>query len=339
MKTFNQFVAESKIRMTTLGEIVAAIAAHKKAGEIVNPVYQDLVSQAKRVYEKDAEQGNSMLLIVSHAGDAAGEPRDPDIHDLYYAWPRYSFQSFTKFEKTLLKVEKMSKKKGMQTIIKIGKELIADWKPVAEDLKALKGKVVKITAKREQAKQAAAKEMGAKFNDSSSLIKVLESHLGEYKAMAKKRAEEFVENKLDYLSKHDWDLNKAVPRAVGYGTDYTMAQNQRSLYTSITKSKGNSYSSRPGDPEFREPDQQKIDRYVKNSVEDAEASYREFMAKMIMKIGKPVVDAVMTGNIWMDAVLTVTTNDGEQQVWNTKMIVNFSKYQRMFNQFPSRRKK
>ena len=332
MKTFTQFMAESKIRMTTLGEIVAAISVHKKAGEIVNPVYQDLVNQAKRVYRGDAEQGNEMILSVMHAGDG-GQNRDPDISDLYYAWPRDSFQSFTKFEKALLKVEKMNKKKGMQTVIKVGKELIADWKPVAEDLKDLKGKVVKITAKREQAKQAAAKEMGAKFNDSSSLIKVLESHLGEYKAMAKKRAEEFVENKLDYLSKHDWDLDKAIPRAA----DYKMAQNQRSLYSSITKSK--SSSRRVGEPNILEPDQQKIDRYVANSVKDAEASYREFMQKMITKIGKPVVDAVMTGNIWTNAVLTVTTNDGEQQVWNTKMILNFSKYARMFNQFPTRRKR
>ena len=341
MKTFNQFIAESYVRMRTLQEIVAAIAVHKKAGEIVNPVYQDLVNQAKRVFRSDAEQGRDMILSVMHAGDAAGEPRDPDITDLYYAWPNDSFQGLGKFEKTLLKVEKMNKKKGMQTVIKVGKELIADWKPVAEDLKMLKGKVVKITAKREQAKQAAAKEMGAKFNDSSSLIKVLESHLDEYKAMAKQRAEEFVKNKLDYLKKHDWDLVKAAPypRFGGYNAEYKMAQSQRSLYTSITKSKGNSYSSRPGDPEFREPDQQKIDRYVSNSVKDAEASYREFMQKMITKIGKPVVNAKMAGNIWTNAVLTVTTNDGEEQVWNTKMILNFSKYQKMFNQFPSRRKK
>ena len=60
---------------------------------------------------------------------------------------------------------------------------------------------------------------------------------------------------------------------------------------------------------------------------------------MITKIGKPVTNAKMAGNIWTNAVLTVTTNDGEEQVWNTKMILNFSKYQKMFNQFPSRRKK
>jgi hypothetical protein len=71
----------------------------------------------------------------------------------------------------------------------------------------------------------------------------------------------------------------------------------------------------------------------------AEDAYRDFMEKMIQKIGKPVVDAKMTGNIWTNAVLTVTTDDNEEQVWHTQMILNFSKYQKMFNQFPSRRKK
>jgi len=334
VKTFNQFVAESYVRMTTLREIVAAIAVHKKAGEIVNPVYQDLSSQARRVFGKEAEIGRDLILKVMHAGGGA-QNRDADISDLYYAWPHDSFQGLGKFEKILLKVEKM-KKQNMAPVIKAGKDILANWKPVAEDLKMLKGKVVKITAKRAQAKQVAAKAMGARFNDSSSLIKVLESHLDEYKAMAKQRAEEFIENKLDYLSKHDWILNKAAPYPSGYGADYKRVQNMRSLYNSITKSK---FTSRPvGEPDILAPDQQKIDRYVKNSVDGAEASYREFMAKMITKIGKPVIDAKMLGNIWTNAVLTVTTNDGEEQVWNTKMILNFSKYQKMFNQFPSRRK-
>lgn len=47
----------------------------------------------------------------------------------------------------------------------------------------------------------------------------------------------------------------------------------------------------------------------------------------------------MSGNIWTGTTLMVTTNDGEEQIWNTQMIINFSKYQKMFNQFPSRRKK
>jgi len=82
-----------------------------------------------------------------------------------------------------------------------------------------------------------------------------------------------------------------------------------------------------------------IDRYIEMNKQGAEDAYRNFMEKMIQKIGKPVVDAKMTGNIWTNAVLTVNTDDGEEQVWHTQMILNFSKYQKMFNQFPSRRKK
>lgn len=333
MKSFSQFITES--RMTSHKEIVDAIATYKKAGEIVNPVFQDLGSQARRVFGKDAEEGRSMILTVMHAGDGS-QNRDNDISDLYYAWPHDSFQSLGKFEKILLKVEKMNKK-NMATVIKTGKELVADWRPVADDLKALKDKVVKMTTKRDEAKQVAAKATEAKFNDSSSLIKVLESHLGEYKEAARKRAEEFIKTKLDYLKQHEWNLNKAVPRATGYGTAYKTTQAQRSLYGSITKAK--TPNPRVGEPDIREPNPQGIARYVEMNVQGAEDSYREFMHKMITKIGKPVTSAKMTGNIWTSAVLTVNTNDGEEQVWNTKMILNFSKYQKMFNQFPSRRKK
>ena len=160
----------------------------------------------------------------------------------------------------------------------------------------------------------------------------------EYKDMAEKRAREFINDKLEALKKVGWDINKVAPRPnsnYGYGSDYKTASAKRSLYTSITISK----SQRIGAPDIVEPNRPAIERYVKMNVQSAEDAYRGFMAKMIQKIGKPVVDAKMTGNIWTNAVLTVTTNDGEQQVWNTNMIINFSKYQTMFNQFPSRRKK
>lgn len=336
MKTFAAFIAEAQARMTTHREITDAIAAYKKAGEIPNPMYQDLGSQARRVFGKEAGLGRDLILKVMHANDGA-QNRDDDISDLYYAWPSDSFQGLIKFEKILLKVEKMNKP-NMAPVIKAGKDVLANWKPVADDLKALKDKIVKMTTKRAEAKEVAAKEMGAKFADSSSLINVLESHLGEYKAAAHQRAAEFIKSKMDFLMKHDWDLNKAVPRHTGqYGTAYKMTESQRSLYRSVTRSK--SPSLRVGEPDIREPDQHLIDRYIMASVAGAEASYREFMHKMITKIGKPVVNAKMVGNIWTNAVLTVTTNDGEEQVWNTKMILNFSKYQTMFNQFPSRRKK
>jgi DNA modification methylase len=209
------------------------------------------------------------------------------------------------------------------------------WNPVAEDLKDLKTKVVKVTQKRAEAKEVASKAMGKKFADSSSLIKIFESHLQEYKDMAEKRAKEFVNNRLEFLKKHDWDLDKAVPRTKNYN-DYKEVENKRQILSALTKSK--SSMRRYGEPDIREPDHTKIDHYIQMNVRGAEDAYRSFMQKMIEKIGKPVIDAKMTGNIWTNAILTVTTNDGEQQVWSTKMILNFSKYQKMFTQFPSRRK-
>jgi hypothetical protein len=98
-------------------------------------------------------------------------------------------------------------------------------------------------------------------------------------------------------------------------------------------------SDRAGDPYIVKANQVMIDRYIELNVKGAEDAYKNFMGKMIEKIGKPVVDAKMTGNIWTNATLHVTTDDGEEQVWSTQMIINFSKYQTMFNQFPSRRKK
>ena len=325
MRKFSSFVTEA--RMTTHSEIVAAVAQHKKAGEILNPEYQDLVSQAKRIMRQSTPD---LLSLVPNWRD----DRNQDLMDLYYT-SFDSFASHKKIEKLIAKVEKANNPNYKKVVAAV-KQYLKDWKGIGEDIALLKGKVVKVTQKRAEAKQAAATAMSKKFSDSSSLIKIFESHLQEYKDMAEKRAKEFVKDLLDFLKKHDWDLDKAVPRTKSY-QEYKATEQKRQVYSALTKAKNN--MRRHGEPDIREPDQTKIDHYVKLNVQGAEDAYRSFMQKMIEKIGKPVVDAKMTGNIWTNAVLTVKTNDGEEQVWNTKMILNFSKYQKMFNQFPSRRKK
>jgi hypothetical protein len=139
------------------------------------------------------------------------------------------------------------------------------------------------------------------------------------------------------LKSAGWDLEKVAPRVKnGSSEDYKMAEAKRALYTAITKEK--SSNRKPSEPDIREPNQAMINHYIKQNVQAAEDDYRAFMQKMIDKIGKPVVKAKMTGSIWTNALITVETNDGEEQAWNTQMIINFSKYQKMFNQFPSRRK-
>lgn len=329
MKSFKSYITEA--RMTTVGEITAAIAGHKKAGEILNPAYQDLGSQARRVFGGDTNAARNVMLKHMHAGD-----RSQELSDVYYAWPNDSFASLNKAAKLLAKL----KDPKFKDVVTVGNQVVKTWAPIAADLKDLKGKVVKVTQKRAEAKQAAAKVMSGKKASSAPLIKIFESHMNEYIAMAEKRAKDFVNDRLEVLKKHGWDLNKVAPypnsRTMG-ASEYKTAQAKRDLYRSITKSTVS--VARAGDPDIREPNKVMIDRYIEMNKKGAEDAYRNFMEKMIQKIGKPVVDAKMTGNIWTNAVLTVTTEDGEEQVWHTQMILNFSKYQKMFNQFPSRRKK
>ena len=329
MRKFSTFINEA--RMTTSGELTAAITGHKKAGEILNPEYQDLNSQARRIFGGDTRHVNDLMLKHMHAGD-----RTPELNDLYYSWPSDSFASLNKAAKLLAKVKDPKHK----DVVTAGNEVIKKWQPIAADLKDLKGKVVKVTQKRAEAKAAAEKVMSKKKADSKALIKIFESHMNEYIAMAEKRAKEFIDDKLAVLKKHDWDLNKIAPppnsRTMG-STEYKSAQAKRDLYRSITKSTQS--VSRPGDPDIREPRKEMIDRYIEMNKKGAQEAYENFMHKMMQKIGKPVVDATMKGNIWTNAILNVTTDDGEEQVWHTQMILNFSKYQKMFNQFPSRRKK
>jgi hypothetical protein len=333
MKSFKIYIAEA--RLTTVGEITSAIAGYKKAGEILNPDYQTLVSQTRRIFGSETKQVRDLILNHMHADRAFRAQGQHELEDLYYSWPDDSFVSLNKAAKLITKI----KDPKFQDVVRDSNELVKKWSPIANDLKALKGMVVKVTQKRAEAKQAAQKVMSSKKVSSAPLIKILESHLEEYISMARNRATEFINSKLEILKKADWHLNKVAPSASearhGYGDEYKIASAKRSLYSSITTSK----PRRVGDPEIVEPNRTAINRYIENAVKEAEESYRNFMEKMIGKIGKPVVDAKMTGNIWTNAMLTVTTNDNEEQVWHTQMIINFSKYQRMFNQFPTRRKK
>lgn len=328
MMKFKNFITESP-RPQTHADIVALIATHKRAGEILNPVYKELYDRARRIFSADTEVVRELVLQQFGNGN-----RTPELHEFYYDWPTDSFASLNKAGRTLAKVKDPKAK----NVVSAGNEVIRKWAPVAADLKALKAMVVKVTQKRAEAKVVAQNALERKKADSSSLIKIFESHMQEYIDAARKRASEFIQQKLDVLKKNQWNLDKVAPRPnsrMGSSTQYKLDKNMRDLYSSITKV----VSDRNERPTIVQPNQVMIDRYIELAVRDAEAAYRGFMEKMINKIGKPVVAAQMTGNIWTNATLTVTTDDGEQQVWNTKMILNFSKYQKMFNQFPSRRKK
>lgn len=328
MKTFKSYITEARMDHDA---IVKAIAAYKHAGEILNPRFNELKSAISydMRHGKFSPKDELLTLIRDERND-----RDFDLNDLYYT----SFDSLAalgKIEKLAAKLHKKNNPRYKKMLAGVD-QFVKAWKPVAADMKLLKTKIVKATQKRAEAKLAMNDAMAKKFADSSSLIRIFESHMDEYKQRTADEAKAFVKRLLDNLKKDDWDLDKIAPLSFGR-SDYRMMRNKRDLYQMITKASKSSYGR--GEPHIVQPDRAKINRYVEMNVQGAEDSYRGFMEKMIQKIGKPVIDATMTGNIWTNATLTVTTDDGEQQVWSTKMIVNFSKYNKMFNQFPSRRKK
>lgn len=329
MKSFKNYIAEARMDHDA---IVKAIAAYKHAGEILNPRFNDLKSAISHDmrYGKFSPKDELLDLVRTERGD-----RDPDLNDLYYT----SFDSLAsvgKIEKLAAKLHKKNNPKYKKMLAGVD-QFVKAWKPVAADMKLLKTKIVKATQKRAEANLAKNDAMAKKFADSSSLIKIFESHMEEYKKRAEDEAKAFVGKLLDNLKKNDWDLDKIAPYPKSMNRDYKIMKNKRDLYQMVTKASRSSYGR--GEPYIVHADQAKINHYIEMNVKGAEDAYRSFMEKMIQKIGKPVIDAKMTGNIWTNATLTVTTDDGEEQVWNTKMILNFSKYNKMFNQFPSRRKK
>ena len=339
MKTFSSYIKEARDGYDSREDLHHAIKAYLKIGEIVNPEYKELKYQATNMFEKALKVHSNFFVDVSRNSLDTGN-WDEDISDLSGYFMFAPGFNVSKIQKRINNLKKRKPQvQGVDKMITIAQKMVDEWRPAVEDFEKLKGMVVKTTTKRAQAKELATKAIQKKFRDSESLIKVLESHLDEYKEMARKRAIEFIEDKLKLLEKAGWDLDKLAPRpksSIGREA-YARASQNRAFYSNITKAHRTVY--RHDEPDIRVRNKDAEQRYINDAVKGAEDSYRAFMQKMIEKIGKPVEAAKMTGSIWTDAKLTVTTNDGEEQVWNTKMILNFSKYQRMFNQFPSRRKK
>ena len=116
---------------------------------------------------------------------------------------------------------------------------------------------------------------------------------------------------------------------------YVLYDGGRVLYIQLTTFDGATQAY--NGPNLRKRYPQSEERFINNSIKKAEEKYLLFILKMESKINKEIIKAAIDGTIWTNALITVETVDGEIQVWKTKMIINFSKYNKMFNQFPTRR--
>lgn len=324
---------ESAIELSdALKRLDAEIDQYLEAGEILNPDYERLKQAVNRTIERDIqahyrhveyrEDGESGAEALARVGDEA-------LEELIYAVP-HNTSGVLSLKSKLAKVKAKS-----HPLYKAVHSYYTLYSPIAAKMKDLKDKVVKITAKRAEAKVAKEVAYRKKFTDSEALVKILTADIERCMDYARKRAEEQYEYCMSQLEKHDWDLDKAAPRPTGTTSKerYRSMNEKRNFLASLTVAKSLRESN------IRVPSSAKKTQLKEDAARNAHESYMAWVNKIIDKIGKIVQSAEMHGDPWTGSTLSVVTQDGEEQTWSTKMIVNASKYGTLFNQFPSRRVK
>ena len=294
-------------------------------GEIVKPRFEDLKRALDRAIYNDARE-----LSKEHVYGKGSELDSVGLGDLVYDIPDGSHAMVT-FKK---KMDKFKTEQREHPVMKAVSAFVDKYIVAATKLKELKSKVVTTTAKRAEAKEVKAQEFKKKFADASSLINELMKNIDEYVERAGEMAQKQVDEAITRLKKADWDLESFAPSPKNTDSTATYRHKAavRAYYSRLTE-------SHPSDRNKRKRSLKNEKAFVELNKQAAKDSYIEWTHKMIQKIGKPVTKASSKGSPWSGSVLTVITNDGEEQVWDTKMIINRSKYDLLFNQFPSRRKK
>ena len=301
MKTFLEFVNES----APLNKAQYAEVRRKLGRELEN-----------------AFKSATNAYLNSLAPNPADRPANDTFQDLYYSKPD-SISSFKTFGK------KLDKFKGADREDPVFKAYLAAWESMkarVEEVDAMKDGVVSATTQREVKKSAEVAKIQKYVKDNGALINVLNSNREEYKREAADRAAKQYDYYAETLKAAGYNLDVAAP-APQSGVGREVYRSMQAKRDALSRASGGT----------GKPSEALKARHVQAAVLGAEASFDEWVAKMVQKIGKDVKSATMTGNPWTGSVLRVETVDGESQVWKTQMIINSSKYGKMFNQFPSRR--
>ena len=201
---------------------------------------------------------------------------------------------------------------------------------LVNQMKELKTKVVSVTKKREEVKVAKNEISQKQFRDSSSLVEVLMKDIEDFVVRSVEVGRKHYEDVVTRVEAKNMNLDEIAPEPhtrMSRG-EYAAAKNYRMFILSLFDIENKL---------FLKKSLTKKNKYLSVLEEQARADYMAWISKMIEKIGKPVVSATATGNPWRDSRLLVNTNDGEEQIWHTQMIINTSKFGKLFNQFVTRR--
>lgn len=135
------------------------------------------------------------------------------------------------------------------------------------------------------------------------------------------------------------DLQKAAPRPSYRDVSYEFKRAERRLFESlVVDDPAHKRSYNDKDPLFCLMCDKKIKQFIQTVERDANQQFDAFVRKLTGKVGDNIKSAEIDGtDVWDGSILTVERSDGTTERWRTTLIVNVSKYGRLFNQFPTRK--
>lgn len=274
-------------------------------GEVYKADWTDAKQAISRQIDRAGEVSRNIYLDLDNAA------REP-YNDLYWDVP-HGLTELNKAEKTAAKSPDGPFKKSVL-------DLVATYKPLKDKLEQLKPLIVTAQQRREVVKTQQATQRKSEEGSAEALVSALRENREIYVDAARQRALTFINRVKDKInSAGGLDKIAPTPNPKDDHTKYEEAKKKRTFYSMMDKISSEEYSDR--------------------EARAAGDSYDAWVYKLVQKIGKPVTQADVTGDPWTGSTISVTTNDGEQQRWDTKMIINRSKLGKMFNQFPTRRVK
>lgn len=311
------------------------VSSHLEAGAIDKPAHDSLKYKIERAFEGTSEpiaetylygKGGTIYDLAKYGRD------EKNWYAVTHLVPFRYARELLSAEKKLAKI-KTDSLKAHPLFVAIT-AYVAQYKQLATNLIELKTKVVAGKVRQQQKRDAAEEARKAKFTEYKTLVNVLQQHLDEYVRAAGKMAVEDFDGWMATMENNGWDLDKVapLPTANDSGMGYAIKMQTRGHFKMITEPvKGAKDNIRQFSLECKA-------EYVAGEKDRAHGSYMNWIFKMIQKIGQHVDAATMTGDPWLNSIVSVTCRDGSKQVWHTKMKMNRSKYNRPFHQFPSLRK-
>jgi hypothetical protein len=153
------------------------------------------------------------------------------------------------------------------------------------------------------------------------------------KKLAQDKAEEHIRAQIEVARKNITktnDIEVLVPALGDKPSEYAQRQyfEARQFYFSLCSLSKHRYLT---------INEEQVQGVIDRTIRDAGLQFDAFVYKLNEKINDVTLSAELSGDPWNYSTLVVETKNKGRQVWTTKIIVNVSKYGKLFNQWPTRK--